>query len=137
MQRELERWRHGKQIEGYYVCEAALERDALRTELAALKEVRQHGCECSDEDACLFARQRNFLRADNEWLRADFKNADENARRWCEAERVARDERDALRAQLERANKLLRIHGAYAFSDGDRLDPEVAEHLKQSGAGGV
>jgi uncharacterized coiled-coil DUF342 family protein len=36
LERELERWRHGKQIEGDYVCEATLERDRYR---AALEQI--------------------------------------------------------------------------------------------------
>ena len=33
-------------------------------ELAAVKEIRQHGCECSDDDACQFARDSDKARAD-------------------------------------------------------------------------
>jgi hypothetical protein len=38
--------------------------DALAAELAAVKEIRQHGCECSDDDACQFARDRDKAQAD-------------------------------------------------------------------------
>ena len=38
--------------------------DAIAAELAAVKEIRQHGCECSDDDACQFARDRDKAQAD-------------------------------------------------------------------------
>jgi hypothetical protein len=50
-------------------------------------------------------------------------------------------ERDALRTQLERANDLaveaLALLNDYADSENAKLRQDIAEHLKQSGAGGV
>lgn len=36
----------------------------LRAEYAALAEVRHRGCECSDDDACAFARERDMAQAE-------------------------------------------------------------------------
>lgn len=47
-----------------------MERDALRAEVARLKELRAHGCECGDDDACKFARERDEARAEVERLKA-------------------------------------------------------------------
>ena len=35
------------------------ERDEARAEVGRLRRLRQHGCECTDEDACQFARERD------------------------------------------------------------------------------
>lgn len=74
-----------------------MERDALRAEVARLKELRAHGCECGDDDACKFARERDEARAEVERLRESLDNTYSNA-----------DEcNDAIR-QLAEAKALLR-----------------------------
>lgn len=47
------------------------ENDRLQGDLKHLREVRDPGgCECSDDDACMFARQRDAFKAECEALRA-------------------------------------------------------------------
>lgn len=48
------------------------ENDRLQGDLKHLREVRDPGgCECSDDDACMFARQRDAFKAECEALRVD------------------------------------------------------------------
>jgi len=37
------------------------ERDDIADELRVITNIREHGCDCSDDDACLFVRQREEL----------------------------------------------------------------------------
>jgi hypothetical protein len=61
--------------------EAVREVAQLRAEVARLQEVRQRGCDCSDEDACRFARERDEARADVARLEHDRTAAQECAQR--------------------------------------------------------
>jgi hypothetical protein len=49
LRRELERWRHGRTIEGDYVCPTELERDALRAKLAEAEAARDRLAVIVDE----------------------------------------------------------------------------------------
>lgn len=40
------------------------ENERLKDDLAIMERLRQHGCECSDDEACLFARERDAARAE-------------------------------------------------------------------------
>lgn len=59
--------------------DVAAERDELRAEVKRLKELRAHGCECGDDDACKFARERDEARAEVERLRESLNNTYSNA----------------------------------------------------------
>ena len=52
------------------VLSLAAECRLLRGELEASKAVHIRGCECSGDEACLFARERNTAMAEAEQLRA-------------------------------------------------------------------
>lgn len=56
MERELERWRHGQQIEGDYVCPNALELERLKEKNAALaglgEQMNDHQCKECNECGC-------------------------------------------------------------------------------------
>lgn len=53
------------------------ENDRLQGDLKHLREVRDPGgCECSDDDACMFARQRDAFKAECEALRVDAARID-------------------------------------------------------------
>lgn len=50
------------------VCETCVEASVLKCdELRALVEVRGKGCQCGDDEACAFVRERDELRAALEW----------------------------------------------------------------------
>jgi len=51
--------------------EAEAERDAALAEVQRLQELRQRGCDCNDEDACRFARERDEARVEVMRLQAD------------------------------------------------------------------
>lgn len=42
------------------------ERDEARTELARLQEIHCRGCDCSMDDACAFARERDAAKAERD-----------------------------------------------------------------------
>lgn len=51
--------------------------ERLLAEVERLREIGQHGCDCSTDDACLFARQRDEARKEVERLLAAMEAADE------------------------------------------------------------
>jgi len=61
--------------------EAEAERDAALAEVQRLQELRQRGCDCSDEDACRFARERDEARAEVERLKAKVERLRDAAHR--------------------------------------------------------
>lgn len=60
--------RHTKHAVGAWCDECGFEwpceKAQLLNTLDALRAVRQRGCDCGDDEACLFARERDALRAD-------------------------------------------------------------------------
>ncbi len=78
------------------------ERDEARAALAVLEVVRQHGCDCADDEACLFVREREdartaLARAETfAWCAIVARDEAEQSREWWadECERL----REALQA---------------------------------------
>jgi len=69
---DIESWKekYERQCEG---TKARMEENRrLGAEVARLTEISIHGCDCSQADACRFARERDEARAENAKLRADF-----------------------------------------------------------------
>lgn len=95
------------------MLEAADRIERLERELAAVTEMRQHGCDCSDEDACRYARERDAARAENEALRkeaARMRGALEMLYpglvldlRYADAD----DDRDALQSRIDTVEEAL------------------------------
>jgi hypothetical protein len=56
------------------LTDAIKEVDRLRAEVARLTEISIHGCDCSQADACQFARERDEARAENEKMKAEAKD---------------------------------------------------------------
>jgi len=60
------------------------ENDRLQGDLKHLREVRDPGgCECSDDDACMFARQRDAFKAECEALRSSIRELVEVEDEYC------------------------------------------------------
>ena len=70
-------------------------------EIRHLREVRQHGCDCSDDEACLFARQRDEARAEVALIKMQWQEA----AAWREQIHAAERERDEARQALAEAQK--------------------------------
>jgi hypothetical protein len=54
-----------------HTCNTWLGRLQAEAEVERLREMRQRGCDCNDEDACRFARERDEARAEVERLKAE------------------------------------------------------------------
>ena len=101
---------------------AIVERDNLRHELKTAQEGWR--CECSTDDACRFARERDALRAELE------KQQVERLLRIEAGVDALIAERDALRAQLaeiEKAEPSMIYHGRCVIDCGDSGHQDVTE----------
>ena len=108
--------------------------ETLRNDLRVLQEVRDPGgCECSDDEACRFVRERDAVRAEverltREGLRAsagkcvepDKLRGDDGGRQYC-----------GLRAEVER----LRAKVEHITRDRDRLLKDLQDIAKGCGVG--
>jgi len=71
---DIESWKekYERQCEG---TKARMEENQrLGAEVARLTEISIHGCDCSQADACQFARERDEARAENEKMKAEAKD---------------------------------------------------------------
>lgn len=75
-----------------------VERDNLRHELKTAQEGWR--CECSTDDACRFARERDAKAEHIKELEADFSRLEATAQKFCVRNTFVEAENDTLRAQL-------------------------------------
>lgn len=116
------------------LTDAIKEVDRLRAEVARLTEISIHGCDCSQADACKFARERDEARVENEKLTKAIN--DRGAcmcgflRVECKSHAAIRQERDEARAENEKMKAEAKDHKAVAVmlsTENERLQEENAK----------
>jgi hypothetical protein len=73
---------HGSLKRKCLICELLDDLRETRAEVERLREIHRRGCECSTDDACQFARERDEARAEVERLTRERDEARERAEEW-------------------------------------------------------